>query len=239
MKESKWLRRLCCAAIVVLTVAVLLCGCTGKTGVLSPDDAATASDAPHSVPAADPADFSNGTALLPDVWVSDPFPYTGKYVEDGSDDEVESIAAVTLMNRSETDYQYLEFTVTTGDAVYAFSASSVHVGSTVTVLCKDRTAYAPGEVVSVECPVAVAYQTPPTMRQDLFSFEQTEGSFNVRNISGRELPGTITVYYKSTDANGWLGGITFRTVINGLAADEKQWFPAGHMGQIVFVTYEE
>lgn len=239
MKQLKKLRRFGKAAGLLLIAVLVLSGCSGNTLPVSPDDAATASDAAPAVPSADMADAAEGVELLPDVWVSPLFPYTGKYVEDGSDDQVETIAAVMLTNRSDTDYQYLEFTVTTSDAVYAFSASSVHVGSTVTVLSKDRTAYAPGEIVSVDCPVAVAYRTAPSMREDLVAFEQAEGSFGVTNISGKDLSGTITVYYKSTDANGWLGGITFRTVINGLGAGEKQWFPAGHMGRIVFVTYEE
>jgi predicted small secreted protein len=244
MKKKK--TRLCAAlTALVLTAALVLAGCGRDPGPgadpisgsdpvpASPDDAIPASSGESS------ADVI-GREILPGVTVSDPFSYSGPYVEDGSDDEVESIAAVTLTNRGGTDYRYMEFTVQTPSGVLSFSASSVHAGTATTVLNRNRTPYAAGETaVSAECPVSVEYDTPPVLHEELFALKQAPGSFSIENITGGDLPGTVTVYYKSADENGYLGGITFRTVIEGLKAGEEKWNPAGHMGRVVFVTYEE
>ena len=241
-------KRMIWATVCALAVALAcLNGCARQNG--TPTDAAPSGTPTDAAPSGTPTDAAeesrfvpalSGTELLPGVTVSDPFPYTGKYMEDGSDDEVENLAAVTLVNSGGTDYLYLEFTLTTADGAYFFAVSSLHEGMAVTVLSRDRRECpsAPA-VLSADCPVHVEYQTPPSMREDLFSFTQTTGSFSTGNISGRDLTGTITVYYKSADENGYLGGITFRTVLNGLKAEEERWMPAEHMGRIVFVTYEE
>ncbi|MBQ6067356.1 MAG: hypothetical protein IJK89_11120 [Clostridia bacterium] len=218
-------------------VFLLLCGCA-RAPVPGEAAAPTSSGAVQTdVPAADKTD---GTELLPGVIVSGPYPFSGRFVEDGSDEEVEDIAAVRLTNTGGEDYQYLEFTVVTQTASYAFAASSVHAGTAMTVLNKEKLPCREGETaVAAECPVHAGYQTPPSMLGDMFELKQATGSFSIRNVTGEDLAGTITVYYKCTDENGWFGGITFRTVLNGLAAGQEQWMPAEHMGRVVFVTYEE
>ncbi len=229
------------AAAAVLAALLLLSGCAKNGGTVSPTEVATQRVSGSDAPATETTEAAiEGTELLPGVTVSDLFPYTGKYVEDGSDDPVENMAAVTLTNRGGTDYLYLEFSVKTQSGEYAFTASSVHVGTVTTVLSKEKkTCGAEESVLSADCPIHAEYQSPPTMCEDRFALTQAPGSFSIRNISGADLNGTITVYYKCTDENGFLGGITFRTAINGLKADEEQWMPSTHMGEIVFITYEE
>ena len=229
------------ALISVLVLCLLFCGCGRGNDPATPSDAApdvvSGSDMPSE---AETVPEITGMDMLPGVYVSDLFPYTGKYVEDGSDEAVADLAAVTLTNYGATDYLYIEFTVTTDSGVYAFTASSLHAGMRLTVLSKEKKTVAATEALTAaDCPIHAEYQTPPTMCEDLFSFTQATGSFNIRNVSGRDLNGTITVYYKYADENGFIGGITFRTVLHGLKAEEEQWSPSGHMGRIVFVTYEE
>ena len=241
MKQKKIPIAVFLVVIMILAALLFLPGCAQKNEIATPSEVESVAPAVTDLSENNPpeADIS-GVELLPGVTVSEPFPYSGKYVEDGSDDAVENIAAVRLTNVGATDYLYLEFSVTTSDGDYAFTASSVHVGTVMTVLCKEKKTCSEGEsVLSVDCPIHAEYQTPPTMCEDQFSFVQAPGSFSIKNISGQDLNGKITVYYKSTDENGYLGGITFRTVLNGMKADAEEWMPSGHMGQIVFVTYEE
>ena len=226
------------SAVVLAVAMTVFAGCA-KAPVPDGTEARTPSDGAVQTDVF-MADETDGTELLPGVTVAGIFPYSGKFVEDGSDEEVENIAAVRLINTGDEDYQYLEFTVSTGSASYAFAASSVHAGTVMTVLNKEKKTCGEGEtVIAAECPIRAGYQTPPSMLDDTFELTQATGSFRIRNVTDRDLTGTITVYYKCADENGWLGGITFRAVVNGLAAGQEQWTPAEHMGGVVFITYEE
>lgn len=223
------------AVVAAMALLSVLTACRRETapGPITPTDVLTPIAAERTTAAVD------GWEILPGVFAGEPFAYAGPFVEDGSDDEVDGIAAVVLTNRGGTDYRYLEFTVTTPSGALSFSASSVHAGTVTTVLNREKAPYTGEAAVSAECPVSVEYDAPPEFHEELFSLKQAPGSFSIENITGKDLPGTVTVYYKAADENGFLGGITFRTVIDGLKAGEEKWNPAGHMGRIVFVTYEE
>lgn len=177
--------------------------------------------------------------LTEDLSASQLFAYTGKFLEDGSDDPVENIAAVRLINSGETDYQYLEFTVTAGETDYAFVASAVHAGETVTVLSRDRQPYVEAEATAGEVTTQAQYLTPPGMCEELLEVYQSPGTVNIRNKTDHDLPGTITVYYKNTDENGLLGGITYRASMQGLKAGEIRQQVSAHFGRVMDITYEE
>ena len=178
--------------------------------------------------------------LTPDLAVSDMFAYSGKYVEDGSDEEVEGIAAVKIKNTGKTDYQYIEFTVATADGKYSFAASSVHAGTVTTVLDKSKTALGKStKVIEGECALKGEYENAPGGYEDKFAVFLSDGTLNIKNVSGKDLPGKITVYYKNADESGYLGGITYRATINGLGADEIQQRFSEHLGAVVNITYEE
>ena len=66
-------------------------------------------------------------------------------------------------------------------------------------------------------------------------------AINITNISGEDIPGTISVYYKNSAADIYYGGITCRIQIQGgLKADEICQVMTKHASdtgsRILFVT---
>ena len=177
--------------------------------------------------------------LAADLSVSELISYSGKYVEDGSDEPVENLAAVRLTNSGGTDYQYLEFTVTAGETAYHFTASAVHAGDSVTVLNRDRQPYVDAAVTGCELTTQAQYMTPPSLQEALLEVYVSPGTVNIKNKTDRDLPGTFTVYYKNVDENGLLGGITYRAVISGIGAGEIRQQVSEHLGKVMDITYEE
>ena len=180
------------------------------------------------------------TYISADLYVSDLFKYSGKYVEDRSDEEVEDIAAIRLTNGGDKDYEYIEFNVKTADDEYSFKASGILAGESVLVLSADKKEInGDGAVTSGECTVLSEYTFKPTMLGDMFEVYQSAPSVTIKNISGRELKGKICIYYKNTGADGLLGGITYRFSIDSLGKDEMQQRTSEHLGKVLFITYDE
>lgn len=67
------------------------------------------------------------------------------------------------------------------------------------------------------------------------------GAITITNISGSDITGQIYVYYKSAYGDLYIGGITYRTGVSGLAAGESTTLYASHYStaysKIMFVTY--
>lgn len=165
--------------------------------------------------------------------------YTGKYVEDGSDASVESVAAVKLTNTGEKNYQILEFTVTTNKDTYSFKASSVHAGEVYTILEKDKKAIKDGEKIeSAELTSTVDYSAEPSIPSDSLELYETHGVLNIKNVGEQDF-NSVVVYFKQTDENGFFGGITYRTSFDSIKAGEVKQFNSEHFDKVVNITYEQ
>ena len=179
------------------------------------------------------------TMLNDDVSVDVLIPYTGKYVEDGSDAETENVAAVRITNNGETNYQYIEFTVTTDKATYSFTASSIHAGTTHTVLEKNKmTMTANEKVAGSELTLNSCYFEEPSLHEDTVGIYESHGVLNIQNKSEKDIKNAV-VYYKQTDENGFLGGITYRTTLDSIKAGETKQFNSEHFDKVVNITYEQ
>ena len=190
--------------------------------------------------ATEKAAVETGFVLAPGLNASDLFAYSGEFVEDGSNEAVDNIAAIIIRNTGKTDYEYIEFTLKTEKNEYSFKASSVLAGTVTTVLCKDKKAFdGDGKVASGELTLESEYAAAPSLRDDLFKLYLQDGTLNIQNISGKDLDGSIVVYYKGADENGFFGGITYRMTIEGLKKDSIAQRHSEHIGEVVNITYGE
>ena len=171
------------------------------------------------------------------------FSYSGAYVEDGSNDVCEGICAVRLYNSSAEHYQYLRFSVTTADGSrYLFSASTLFANTEMTVLCEEKKPYAEGEIVSSELINLAVFQDAPTVHLETIQITYTDGFINAKNLTDTALT-NVYVYYKSTDENGFFGGITYRASFGDIPAGELTQIGSGNIraqtSKVAFVTYDE
>ena len=218
-------------------------GQQGETAASMPEGSSA-----ESVSSADATEESVSTdatgaasPLLTDgVYISEIFPYTGAYVEDGSNAPCENVCAVVIKNDSAVHYQYLKFTLETAGGAYTFAASTLFSGAQMTVLCENAAAYTDDTLLSLRADALAPFAETPSVHTETLQITYTDGFINVKNLTDAPLT-DVYVYYKNTDENGYLGGITYRVPFGDVAAGEVKQASASNMrretGRVVFTTY--
>ena len=187
----------------------------------------------------DPGNVGTGQ-LAEGLFIEELFSYSGPFVEDGSNDPCENIAAVRIVNGSALSYRYLKFSLETADAVYSFAASTVMAGTEMTVLNEKKEPYTGDRIIACETVTIAPFTEPPSVYPDKFSISYLDFFLNVRNLTEKPI-GNVSVYYKNTDENGFFGGITYRSffgvVEGGQTLQNRVENLRKDSSVIVFVTY--
>lgn len=186
----------------------------------------------------------NGAYKIVDgVYLTAIEPYSGKYVEDGTDDKLKDIMSVTLMNTTDTSYQLLEFTLSLPQGNYSFSVKSLFAHSKITVLEKNRNYMTKNfDGLSTEVTQYITFDEPPTVHLDELEITFAEGIINVKNKTDKTLK-DVYVYYKGFTEDYFFGGITYRVSAGDIEPDQivqtvANKFSADTM-RIVFATFNE
>lgn len=167
--------------------------------------------------------------LYDGIYITDISPYSGVFVEDGSEDITENIISVTLINESEKSYQLFDFSLTIGGEDYNFSVKTLLSGSAVTVLEKDKKLMpkSTDEIVSLVTDL-IYFENEPSVYSDVFEISGAESIINVKNISAQDAE-NVTVYFKGVSDENFFGGITYRVEVGTV--------PAGQIVQSVALKY--
>ncbi len=213
------MKKIIAAALIGIFIISAFTGCSGKTEKN--------------------AEEKKETEITNCLSVTEIMPYSGKYVEDGSDEEVENIVAAVLSNTTETDYELVEFSVTTDKGTHRFSASTVKAGSTTTVLCRDRDNFENNESMqSFSIDVNAEYVNPISLAEGVLEIYRTGKTVSLKNAGDKEL-NNIAVFYKQKNDIGYLGGITYKSTVNSLKPGEITQFHSEHLDEIVNIIYHE
>ena len=169
--------------------------------------------------------------------------YAGMFVEDGSDEIVADVFAITVKNTGDSMLQYASIAVGVQGASYSFNVTSLPAGGSVQVLESGRREI-PGDLTGAvaELTAYTEFSETPSMHENALKIETGDFSINVTNVSGEDITGDIYVYYKTVAGDMYMGGITYRAKIEGgLAAGASGECYAGHFtekySEILFVTY--
>lgn len=182
-------------------------------------------------------------AEIEDLSVESCYLYSGEYVEDGSFEICENVAAIKLKNNSEKDIQYLIINLETDSKLLSFEVTTLPAGSTVVALEKSKQTLMEDEkIVSFEIDTRVDFVNKLSLLEDTFILQCNTKSINIKNISNNEITSDIYVYYKKLDEDGNLfGGITFRIKADGLKPDAIKQIPASNFdpdnSEVLFVSY--
>lgn len=171
--------------------------------------------------------------------------YTGKYVEDGSNEKVENIFSITVKNKGEKTLQYAEVTLNAESEKALFQVSTLKPGQSVLILESEKKQYLE-EIVfkKTELQHVVFFEEEPDCKEDEFMIQPLDGGFNIKNVTGKDINGEIIIYYKNKKDNYLLGGITYRGRIrNGLKAGEVKQIMSDNFTEkqteVVFITITE
>lgn len=168
--------------------------------------------------------------------------YDGKFVEDGTDEEVSDVLMIVVKNEGNETLQYAELNIEFENVKAEFDFSTLRPGEKMIVLEKNRLEYSTGmEVTSAKLENAVFFQEELSLCEDTIKISPLDGAMNIENISDNELSGTIWIYYKNKQGGRYLGGITYRaTIEGGLGVGEIKQVMANHFSlensEIMFVV---
>ena len=154
--------------------------------------------------------------------------YTGEYVEDGTDDEVENVAALILENKSEKMLQITEIEVNINEEDTAlFRITNLPADGMVMALDMNRLKCEPDSTAEKLSEAEHFFDKVP-MNEDLFETEGSEGRLTLKNLS-EDTYDKVYVYYKTEISDGlYLGGITYRVPFEEIEGKTQIDTDAGH-----------
>ena len=168
--------------------------------------------------------------------------YQGPYVEDGTDDIVSDVLAITVRNDGDKTVQYAHIILTQGETAYEFDVTTLPVGASAQLLELSRQPMPDNtDGMTAQVTSCAVFDTEPTMCEDVFQIETQDTAITITNNSGSDITGQIYVYYKIAYGDLYMGGITYRVGAAGLKAGESTTCYAGHFStdysKLMFVTY--
>ena len=168
--------------------------------------------------------------------------YAGIFVEDGSDEIVSDVFAITVVNNSDKMLQYAQVVITCGGEEYTFDMSTIPAGARAQVLEKEKKTV-PKDLSGAQTVLTTVteFQEAPSTYPEVFELTPFEYSVNIKNVSKSDINGDVYVYYKTKVGDLYMGGITYRAKVSDLASGEEKSAYASHFygsdSEILFVTY--
>lgn len=166
--------------------------------------------------------------------------YSGPFVEDGKDDQVESVAAILVENTSAQFLDRATVTYSVGDETATFVVTGLPPDSTAWVLESNRmTLDAQIEFEFLDC--VSAFRSDAIKTTDLLEVSAEDNVITVTNVSSETL-NNVCLYYKNVNSDGnYLGGITYMIAFDTLKAGEsaeKASAHYSHISEIVRYSYQ-
>lgn len=154
--------------------------------------------------------------------------YSGYYIEDGTEDEIDSVAAVAVKNNSDEAIEYASIQLSQGGQILEFQVSLIPAGAQAVVMEANRNPYhADTEIFYEGC--TAAYLTSMDMAQDKVSVTAgLDGGITVTNISKSDIS-ELRIFYKNClDENVYMGGIAYNVKVEGLKSGESRTVYPSH-----------
>ena len=152
------------------------------------------------------------------------------------------VCAVTVRNNAGKTVQYAHLTVTIGETAYEFDVTTLPPDAEVQLLELTRRPMPEStDGYTALVTMYAAFNAEPGMNADALEITTQDTAITVKNISDKDM-GQVYVYYKVAYGELYLGGITYRVSVNGLAAGQSTTCYAGHYSteysKLMFATYE-
>lgn len=176
------------------------------------------------------------------LYIYDLVNITGTYVEDGKNQAVEKVAAITVENRSDKTLQLANIYLQVEGVEYAFSLTTLPPGETAMVQEKQKQTFPKmDKLPEVKTEYVTFFEEEPSLHKDIFEITTSAYTIKVVNKSKTDIAGPIYVYYKTVEKDYYRGGITYRVQIPGIAAGESYTAYAGHFygeeSRVMYIDY--
>ncbi len=223
--------KIICFITVLLLTVLLSAGCAAKPSGPSAEQTSQPEET-TSLLYSDLSGFAIGS----------PFAYAGAYVEDGSGDALENVAAIRVENVSEEAIRSVQFTMDTGAGELRFVCTTLLPGRRALLLEQDRRPYTGAAVNGMTVSDKIVFAEPLSLYPDTFQLSVSDQVMTLKNISSAPVAGDIFVYFKRCDAQGYVGGITYRVRFSDLPAGAQASMRAQNLDEkdcdILFIGCE-
>ena len=170
-------------------------------------------------------------------------PYSGMYVEDGTNATVENVAMLLVSNHSDYPIEYASIAVQYGDETLTFDISTLPKGENMVVQEKTGKSVPIGKAQQAQA-LVVRRANMEMSRDQVEVVDNGDNTLTIRNLSGKMIP-TVRVFYKyyMEDEDVFVGGIAFTVRVTRLGADSSVTIQPSHYssktGRVVMVlTYD-
>lgn len=154
--------------------------------------------------------------------------YTGNYLEDGSDEPIEKVAAVIISNTSDKMLQVGDITFKVSDKENAtFRVTNLLPHTSALVLESNKRKYSDKDDYSYGT-VVNAYLDAPDLLEDKFEVIKENGNLKLKNKTDKTYK-KVYVYYKYVQSGGaFMGGITYRVPFENIERKKTVTSVANH-----------
>lgn len=154
--------------------------------------------------------------------------YTGNYLEDGSDEPIEKVAAIIISNTSDKMLQVGDITFKVSDKENAtFRVTNLLPHTSALVLESNKRKYSDKDDYSYGT-VVNAYLDAPDLLEDKFEVIKENGNLKLKNKTDKTYK-KVYVYYKYVQSGGaFMGGITYRVPFENIEGKKTVTSVANH-----------
>lgn len=170
-------------------------------------------------------------------------PYSGMYVEDGTNATVENVAMLMVTNNGDYPVEYAHITVQYGDATLEFNISALPAGENLVVQEKNGQTIPDGKAVKASATIVRRASLDMSYDQVQVT-DNGDNTLTITNVTDTMIP-TVRVFYKYYMENEdvYVGGIAFTVRVTRLDAHASVTVHPSHYasktGRVVMVlTYD-
>ncbi|MBQ7999739.1 MAG: hypothetical protein IJ298_00800 [Ruminococcus sp.] len=212
--------------IAVLVLCALLCGCS---------DEPTDSTKPYY---GEPSTLYNATSA--DLYCMEITRYSGPFVEDGTNEPVEDVAAILVENGSKQFLDRATVTYDVGGKTATFVVTGLPAGGKAWVLESNRMQLEEQlEFEFLDC--ESSFRKDAVTDTKLLDVSAVDNLITVKNVSDDTL-NNVCIYYKNVNSDGnYLGGISYMIAFDTLDANESTEKASAHYtdnSRIVRYSYQ-
>lgn len=167
-------------------------------------------------------------------------PYSGMFVEDGSNATVEDVAMLLVRNNSKTPVEYTQIRVMCGQEELLFDVSALPAGEKLVV--QEKNGKTLSKTVAASATALVVQRANMEMSENQVRVtDNGDNTLTVQNLTDEAIP-TVRVFYKYYMENEGLfvGGIAFTVRISKLGAGASITIQPSHYSsqtsRVVMVT---
>jgi hypothetical protein len=178
-----------------------------------------------------------------DISIEKMGPYSGIFVEDGSNANVENVAMLMVKNNSDFPVEYIRIRVLCGQEELLFDVSALPAGEKLVV--QEKTGKTISEDKVTAASALVVRRADMEMSEGKVQvIDNGDNTLTVKNLSNKTIP-TIRVFYKyyMEDGNLFVGGIAFTVRVSMLGAGASVEIQPSHYASrtsrvVMILTYD-